>query len=109
MTSSAEHLTGNARCARSPKDDQMITIFIYVVFIVSFVLLTTPRIAPARGGDEKPKPLTQTDLLRLLELQISEQAIIERLEKSGLEGQVDGSLLDHLDQAGASVELVAAV
>ncbi|HZY83756.1 MAG TPA: WD40 repeat domain-containing protein [Gemmataceae bacterium] len=60
---------------------------------------------PAR----KVKPLTEADVLRLVELQKEEAAILARLEAAGVDFKVDAALLDRLKRAGASDAVLAAL
>jgi WD40 repeat protein len=73
-------------------------------------LLAPPGHARA---DDKPaakvKPLTEADVLRLIELQKEEDAILARLEKAGVGFTVDDALLERLKKAGASPAVLAAL
>ncbi|HVS35833.1 MAG TPA: hypothetical protein VMS17_09645 [Gemmataceae bacterium] len=57
----------------------------------------------------KPKPLTEADVLKLVELAIDDQAVIDRMKKGGLDFQVDDGVIDRLRKAGASDRLLAAL
>jgi WD40 repeat protein len=67
------------------------------------------------GGraDEKPaakaKPLTEAEVLRLIELQKEENATLARLDKAGVGFTVDDALLGRLKKAGASEAVLAAL
>jgi WD40 repeat protein len=66
----------------------------------------------ARAEDppgRKGKPLTEADVLRLIELQKEEGAILARLEAAGVGFPVDDALAARLKKAGASAEVLAAV
>jgi WD40 repeat protein len=56
-----------------------------------------------------PARLSEADLLKLVELQISDQAIIARVEKAGLDFKVNEAVIERLKKAGASNAIVAAV
>jgi WD40 repeat protein len=56
-----------------------------------------------------PAPLSEADLLKLVELQISDQAIIARVEKAGVNFKVNDGVIERLKKAGASDAVVAAL
>jgi hypothetical protein len=56
-----------------------------------------------------PKALTQADVLKLLDLQIGDQAIVTQLGKRGVAFAVDDAVLERLKKAGASADVLAAV
>jgi WD40 repeat protein len=56
-----------------------------------------------------PKPLSEADLLKLIELQIREKAIIARVEKAGVDFKMDDAVIERLKKAGASEAVLAAV
>jgi hypothetical protein len=58
---------------------------------------------------DNPKPLTEADLVKLIELQIDDKAVVARLEKGGVSFSVDDAAVERLKKAGASSVLVAAV
>ena len=62
--------------------------------------LLLPLLALARA--DIPKPLTETDLVKLIELQIDDQAVVARLEKGGVSFKVDAAAVGRLEKAGAS-------
>lgn len=55
------------------------------------------------------KPLAEADVVKLLELGIDEQAIVARIEKSGVAFAADAEVLDRLKTAGASDAVLEAV
>jgi WD40 repeat protein len=57
----------------------------------------------------KVKPLTEADVLRLIELQKEEDAILARLEKAGVGFTVDDAVVERLRKAGASPGVLAAL
>jgi WD40 repeat protein len=66
----------------------------------------------ARAEDPSPakaKPLTEAEVLRLIELQKEEAAILARLENAGVDFKVDAALLERLKKAGASDAVLAAL
>jgi hypothetical protein len=70
-------------------------------------VLLLPLLALARA--DNPKPLTEADLIKLIELQIDDKAIVARLEKGGLSFTVDAAAVERLEKAGGSTTLIAAV
>lgn len=69
--------------------------------------LLLPLLALARS--DNPKPLTEADLVKLIELQIDDKAVVARLEKGGVSFPVDAAAVERLKKAGASSVLLAAV
>ncbi len=66
----------------------------------------------ARAEDRpaaKAKPLSEAEVLRLIELQKEEGATLARLEKAGVDFKVDAALLERLKKAGASDAVLAAL
>jgi WD40 repeat protein len=66
----------------------------------------------ARAEDAKPaktKPLSEADVLRLIELQKEEAAILARLDKAGVGFTVDDAVIERLRKAGASPAVLAAL
>ena len=64
----------------------------------------------ASAEPAKPRPLSEADLLKLVELQISDQAVIDRLHAGGGVGfQVDAEVVSRLRKAGASEKVLAAL
>lgn len=64
-------------------------------------------VAPAQPA--APKPLTQTDVLKLVELQLDEAAIVGRIEKAGLAFAADDAALGQFAKAGAPSGVLAAL
>jgi hypothetical protein len=58
---------------------------------------------------DSPKPLSEADLVKLIELQIDDQAVVARLEKGGVSFKVDSAAVTRLEKAGASAAVVAAL
>jgi hypothetical protein len=73
--------------------------------LLPVLLLPLPALARA----DNPKPLTEADLVKLIELQIDDKAVVERLEKGGVSFPVDTAAVERLKKAGASSVLLAAV
>jgi WD40 repeat protein len=71
------------------------------LFVVTLALATQLLVLLSAWADS-PRQLNEADLLKLVELQISDQAIIARVEQAGLEFKVDDAVIERLKKAGAS-------
>lgn len=58
---------------------------------------------------EKAKPLSEADLVKLLELQPDEQVVLGRIEKQGLDFKVDDAARERLKKAGAPPAVLLAL
>jgi hypothetical protein len=77
------------------------------VLAVGF-LLALP--AAGAAGDKKPRPLSEADLLKLIELQVEDPCIVRRLDLAGGPGfKVDPAVLERLRKAGASEAVLDAL
>ena len=66
--------------------------------------------AAALAEPAKPKPLGEADVLKLVELAIDDQAVIDRIKSGGgVDFKVDKDVLDRLRKAGASEAVLAAL
>ncbi len=65
--------------------------------------------AAAVRGQEPARPLKEADLVRLIELQVGDEAVIGRLAKGRLDFAADEAALDRLKSAGASDAVIEAV
>ena len=64
----------------------------------------------ASAESTKPQPLTEADVLKLVELQMKDQAVIDRLrDGGGVDFKVDDEVIAHLRKAGASERVLAAL
>jgi hypothetical protein len=72
--------------------------------LVGFALL-----AALPSHAQTPRKLKETDVLKLIEYQIRDDAIIERIDKSGVDFQVTDATLERFRRAGASDDLLAAL
>jgi sugar lactone lactonase YvrE len=83
-----------------------------VIGLLATLALLLTCLGSARGEDQKPpkgRPLTEADVLRLIELQKEEEAILARLDKAGVGFTVDDALIERLKNAGASPAVLAAL
>src|SRR5688500_18423865 len=55
------------------------------------------------------KPLQEADLIKLVDLQIDDAAVLRRIQDSGLGFTADAEAIERLRQAGASASLLEAV
>src|SRR5262245_22363922 len=78
--------------------------------ILTLTLVAAGLVAgPLWADDPKPKPLTEADVLKLIELQRQTQMILARLKKAGVGFKVDDAVIERLRKAGASGEVLAAL
>jgi WD40 repeat protein len=71
--------------------------------------LAVPVLALVTVRAANPKPLSEGDLLKLVELQTSDKAIVARVEKAGVGLPVDDPVIERLKKAGASDAVLASV
>jgi hypothetical protein len=71
----------------------------------ALLFLTIPAGVPARGD----QPLREVNLTQLIALQIDDDAIVAKIQKSGLGFVADGPTVDRLTKAGASGRVIEAV
>jgi hypothetical protein len=74
-----------------------------ILVVVLAVLLT----ARGWGTAESPRPLSEADVLKLVELQIDDDAILGRIERAWVSFKVDEDVLRRLKGAGASDAVLA--
>lgn len=67
-----------------------------------------PGQAPDKTG-EKARPLSEADLIKLIELQPDEQVVLERVKKHGIDFTVDDAALERLKKAGAPAGVLVAL
>jgi hypothetical protein len=70
--------------------------------LAAALALALPLLALLMARADGPRPLSEADLLKLVELQISDQAIVARVEKAGVGFRVDDAVVGRLKKAGAS-------
>src|SRR3954447_3761514 len=58
---------------------------------------------------QQTRPLGEADLIKLVELQIGDDVVVARVEKSGMAFSADVAALERLRRAGASAAVLAAV
>lgn len=76
--------------------------------LVAVALMMIFVAGPARSAD-KPKPLGEVDLLKLVELNIPEEVIVKRVAEGGVTFPKEDAILSRLKKAGASDAVVDAV
>jgi WD40 repeat protein len=77
--------------------------------LVLTLALAVGLLALAAAWAADPAPLSEADLLKLVELQISDPAVITRVEKAGVSFKVDDAVIERLKKAGASDAILASV
>jgi predicted NACHT family NTPase len=83
-----------------------------VVGPLATLALVLACLGGARAEDPNPpkvRPLSEADVLRLIELQKEEGAILARLDRAGVGFTVDDALLERFKKAGASPAVLAAL
>ena len=63
----------------------------------------------AHAEPAKTRALSEADVLKLVELAIDDQAIIDRVHAGGVDFKVDDAVIDRLKKAGASDAVLAAL
>jgi len=76
--------------------------------LVGVVVVGALVVGPARPADT-PRPITEADLLKLVELKIRDAEIVDRVAKGGVEFSADEAVYKRLQKAGASEAVVTAV
>jgi|SoiMethySBSTD1v2_1073268.scaffolds.fasta_scaffold458854_2 hypothetical protein len=76
-------------------------------FIVVALVAAVLGSAPVAAAD--PKPLTEVDVLKLVELKIPDDVITKRVGESGVDFSADEATFGRLKKAGASEAVVSAV
>src|SRR4026209_1867275 len=71
------------------------------------LLASLAILAPLSGADLRK--LKEADVLKLIELQIRDDAIIERISQTGLAFKVDEAVLERFHTAGASDSVLTAL
>jgi WD40 repeat protein len=70
--------------------------------LLAALVAVLPLLALLTARADGPRPLSEADLLKLVELQISDRAIIARMDRGGVDFKVDDAVLERLRKAGAS-------
>src|SRR5262245_56718107 len=73
------------------------------------VAMVVAAIGPAPGFAADPKPLTEVDVLKLVELKIPDDVIAKRVGEGGVDFSADEAIFTRLKKAGASESVVSAV
>src|SRR4051794_5938488 len=71
------------------------------------LLASLAILAPLSGADLRK--LKEADVLKLIELQIRDDAIIERITQTGLAFKIDDAVLERFQRAGASDSVLTAL
>jgi hypothetical protein len=81
-----------------------------LLILVGATLLGANLLASAaHAKPAKLKPLSEADVLRLVELAIDDAAVVARLHKGGVDFKVDDAVIGRLKKAGASEKVLAAL
>ena len=78
-------------------------------FVAGVAFLLAFTIAGWAWAQKAAKPLTEQDLVNLIELQIDEATIAGKISKQGIAFAVDEAVLKRLEQAGAAQTLLQSV
>ena len=73
------------------------------------VLVVAAAWRPATRRPTRPKPLGEADLLKLVELKIPDEVIVNRVKDGGVSFPAEKAIVDRLKKAGASDAVLAAV
>jgi Mg-chelatase subunit ChlD len=73
------------------------------------LVLGLAALAPARAQAPGSKPLSEADVLKLVELGLDDEVIVARLGRAGLSFAADDAAVERLKKAGASAAVLAAV
>src|SRR5262249_24881539 len=79
------------------------------IFALALLAAGLATAASVWANDAKPKPLSEADVLKLIELQRQTQAILARLNKAGVDFKVTDAVIQRLRKAGASEEVLIAL
>jgi HEAT repeat protein len=77
--------------------------------LLAAVLLAGLPLSAFPEAASKPKPLSEADVLKLIELQRQTEAILARLNKAGVDFPVNEAVLERLRKAGASEKVLDAL
>jgi HEAT repeat protein len=77
--------------------------------LLAVVLLAGLPVHGLAETPSKPKPVSEADVLKLIELQRQTEAILARLSKAGVDFPVTDAVLERLRKAGASEKVLAAL
>jgi HEAT repeat protein len=77
--------------------------------LLAIVLLAGLPVHGLSEAPSKPRPLSEADVLKLIELQRQAKAILARLNKAGVDFKVDDEVIERLRKAGASEKVLAAL
>ena len=105
------HLTihfGGATARASGKESLMLRTkqIVIVALSLAFGLVF---MGSSRAEDPKKRPLSEADLLVLLNLGLDDDCIVARLKRGGIAFKADDAVLARLKKAGASPEVLAAL
>jgi len=78
---------------------------VFATFLMTMIGLVVLAVAWAQA----PRLLGEGDLIKLLDLQVDDAAILKRIQKGGIDFTVDEATLDRLKKAGASEGVLDAV
>jgi hypothetical protein len=82
-------------------------MFWHLIRMALLLLASLAISAPVFGADLRK--LKEADVLKLIELQIRDDAIIERIAQTGLAFKIDDSVLERFQRAGASDSVLTAL
>lgn len=77
--------------------------------LVGVALVVTLTAGPAATADPKKGPISEADLLKLIDLGIPDRAITDRLADGGVDFAAEDAIFKRLEKAGASAAVLAAV
>jgi hypothetical protein len=78
--------------------------------VLALVMATAALAAPASlRAATRPRPLSEADVLKLIELHRQTGNILARLNKAGVDFKVDDEVIERLRKAGASEKVLAAI
>jgi hypothetical protein len=81
-----------------------------LIVFLGATLLGAIFLASAAGAkSDKLKPLSEADVLKLVELAIDDNAVVARLHKGGVDFKVDDAVISRLRKAGASEKVLLAL
>jgi hypothetical protein len=82
----------------------------HLLILVGATLLGANLLASAaHAKPAKLKPLSEADVLRLVELAIDDDAVVVRLHKGGVDFKVDDAVIGRLKKAGTSEKVLLAL
>jgi WD40 repeat protein len=77
--------------------------------LVVALVVALPLLALLIARADDPKPLSEADLLKLIGVQASDQAVVARVEKARVNFKLDDALIECLKKAGASEVVLASL